>query len=95
MVGTRDGRIMFLITADYTDNSGSFTSAAIGYTEHELYYSIELGKQCIQWVKNIFGVKPLHETIDYTVLLEKPATLKAQRKSNPSKDRPPPQSSKA
>lgn len=95
IVGMRDERIIFLLTADYTDNIGSFTSKAMCYSETELHTGIALGRECIRWLRNLFGVKPLHETIDYTVLQEKPISLRAQRKNSPSKDRPPPQSSGA
>lgn len=95
LIGRRGDTIIFMLTADYTDNLGSFSNGGVGYKEEDFALALDHGRECVKLVTEIFGVKPLHETTQYKLLSGKPQTLKAQRKSNPSKPRSPPRSSQA
>lgn len=77
--------ILFLVTADYTDHLGEFVSTAISFTEEQLTLISNNSKACVEEIKRVFDVKPLHETTSYKLLPDPPKSLKAQRKNNRSK----------
>jgi hypothetical protein len=94
LIGAHQDFVIFMLTADYTDNLGSFSNEAAGYKEADFCTASEHGRECVKLIKEIFDVQPLHEITQYKLLQEKPPTLKSQRKNSPPKRPPRPQSSR-
>jgi hypothetical protein len=95
LIGKRLDEIIFMLTAEYQDYEGSFSSGAVGYREEQFKHVLNRGRECVKMLKELFDVKPLHETTEYKLRPGKSNGPKSRRKSSPLKDRRQPRSSRA